>query len=422
MSERLEFYQEEAKSERSTNPWLAMLQDSALADFSRIGFPTRHHEEWKYTALDSFLKQEFKVAKSLKQPLEPIEQDIPADLTVNIVNGELFGLESLRAKLPAGVIIKPLVQALTEHQDKIEPYLGKILPHEHAFQALNTAIMQSGLFIYVPQGINVDETLLITQAQRVEEQAVYLRHLIVVESDSSISIIEDYQGCEEVSYFTNTMTELVAGQNAHVKHYKIQREGKKAYHIGHLAVLQNENSRVDSHSFSIGGKLVRSDVTVRLDAFGARCLMNGIYAPGEGQHIDHHTLVEHRVADCQSEQDYKGILSQHSRAVFNGKVNVAKDAQRTVAKQQNKNILLSANAEVDTKPQLEIFADDVVCTHGATVGQLDEDALFYLATRGIERAEASRYLIHAFAAENLEAVDKPKLALWMKNRLTQQLG
>ncbi|WP_133130331.1 Fe-S cluster assembly protein SufD [Legionella yabuuchiae] len=422
MSEQLEFYQQQAKSKRSTIPWLATLQANALAEFARMGFPMRHHEEWKYTGLDSFLTQEFKVSKSPKLSAKSIEQDIPAELSVAIVDGELLGLEALQAKLPTGVIIKPLAQALHEHQDKVEPYLGQILPHDHAFQALNTAIMQSGLFIYLPKGVEVEQTLLLTHVQQEEQQAVYLRHLVVAESGSRISLIEDYQGSDETSYFTNTMTEIFASQHAHVKHYKIQRESKMAYHIGHLAVLQSAHSRVDSHSFSVGGKLVRSDVTVRLNASKARCLMNGIYAPGEGQHIDHHTLVEHNVSDCQSEQDYKGILSGRARAVFNGKVKVAKDAQHTVAKQQNKNILLSANAEVDTKPQLEIFADDVVCTHGATVGQLDEDALFYLATRGIERSEASRYLVHAFAAENLQLVDQPKLAEWMKKRLTRHLG
>ena len=215
---------------------------------------------------------------------------------------------------------------------------------------------------------------------------------------------------------------MFAAANATVTHYKIQRESKAALHIGHLAISQGASSQVNSHLFSFGGKLVRSDTTFALEAPHAQCFMNGIYAPTAGQHMDHHTRVTHAVAHCSSVQDYKGILSGHSRAVFNGQVIVAKDAQHTSAQQQNKNLLLSVGAEIDTKPQLEIFADDVVCTHGATVGQLDEDALFYLATRGIEPAEASQYLVRAFAAENIRAVTQAPLAEWLSQRLTRQIG
>jgi Fe-S cluster assembly protein SufD len=177
-----------------------------------------------------------------------------------------------------------------------------------------------------------------------------------------------------------------------------------------------------NHSLSLGGKCVRSDLSLYLQEEKAHCLMNAIYAPTDGQHVDHHTTVYHLVPNCSSEQDYKGILNGRARAVFNGKVIVAKDAQHTDAKQQNKNLLLSANAEIDTKPQLEIFADDVLCSHGATVGQLDEEALFYLATRGIDRVEASHYLIHAFAKDNLQLIPHRKLADLMSQLLTQQLG
>jgi Fe-S cluster assembly protein SufD len=343
-------------------------------------------------------------------------------LVINLNNGAIEGLEQLTSQLPTGVIIQPINQALKEHQDKTQPWLGKILSHDNGFQALNTAMMQSGLFIYLPKGVRIEQPILLANWQDKDNQAVYLRHLIIAEDDSHVCIIEDFNGDDESCYFTNVMTEIHASQKAHVQHYKIQRESKLSYHIGHLAVSQSANSQVDSHSFSIGGKLVRSDTTINLNKSLARCSMNGIYAPNEGQHIDHHTQVLHNVPDCNSEQDYKGILSGHSRAVFNGIVKVAKDAQHTVAKQQNKNILLSANAEVDAKPQLEIFADDVICTHGATVGQLDEDALFYLATRGIGRIEASRYLIHAFAAENLRSIGIQELAEWMGKRLTQHLG
>ena len=196
-------------------------------------------------------------------------------------------------------------------------------------------------------------------------------------------------------------------------HYKIQRESKLAYHMGHLAVNQAMDSQLDSHLFSLGGKCVRSDITIGLSEPGAQCLMNGVYVPNDLQHMDHHTLVTHEAPNCRSEQDYKGILNGHSRAVFNGRVVVAKGAQHTQAKQQNKNLLLSIDTEIDTKPQLEIFADDVVCTHGATVGQLDEEAIFYLATRGIGRADATRYLVKAFTVDNLRILANVELATWV---------
>lgn len=423
MSEILDFYQQQQAATGFSNiPWLARLQENALADFARLGFPTRQLEDWKYTAVDSFLQQRFVMDKLGTANVDASQNDVPVGQKIALINGVIAGAEAFAASLPEGVIVQPLAQALLEHPEKIKPHLGAILQQEHGFHALNTAMLQAGLFIYLPEGVCLDEPLLLAHWQDNANQATYIRHVIVAEANSAASIIEDYQGIADCPYFTNTITEIYAAPHAKLQHYKIQREGKQAYHIGHLAVMQAADSQVGSHSFSIGGKLVRSDITIRLHEPRATCLMNGIYAPAEGQHIDHHTLVTHEVPDCLSEQDYKGILTGQSRAVFNGKVVVVKDAQRTLAKQQNKNLLLSAHAEIDTKPQLEIFADDVVCTHGATVGQLDEDALFYLATRGIGRAEASRFLIQAFTTENLRTLANPALATWISKLLTQQLG
>jgi Fe-S cluster assembly protein SufD len=244
----------------------------------------------------------------------------------------------------------------------------------------------------------------------------------VAEKGSQASLIEDYCGEAGQCYYTNTVTEVHLAEKASLTHTKIQRESKLAYHVGHLAVKQAAHSQLDSHLFSLGGQWVRSDLTIHLDEPHASCGMNGMYVPFDGQHMDHHTLVRHQAPDCQSVQDYKGIVSGHARAVFNGRVVVAKDAQHTSAKQQNKNLLLSTNAEIDTKPQLEIFADDVVCTHGATVGQLDEEALFYLATRGIEHEEASRYLMQAFMTDNLRAIPNAKLAAWIGDLFNEQIG
>ncbi|MBA3535534.1 MAG: Fe-S cluster assembly protein SufD [Tatlockia sp.] len=422
MSEALDFYQLKAQEGFSSIPWLAEIQQKGLRELSTYGFPNRHNEEWKYTLVDGFLQHRFDQQTKQLPARMPTDPGMPQGLRLTIQNGQVFVDKAITSQLPAGVIVQSLAEALKEHSDKIKSYLGKALQHEHGFQALNTAMLGTGIFIYLPAGIRVEQPLILSHWQDQNNQALYNRCLIIAEEGSQATIVEDYRGAEDCSYFTNTITELFAATRAKIVHYKIQREGRAAYHIGHLSVQQANSSQFESHSLSLGGKLVRSDLTLRLQEENASCLMNGIYAPTDGQHIDHHTTVYHLVPNCQSEQDYKGILNGRSRAVFNGKVIVAKDAQHTEAKQQNKNVLLSANSEIDTKPQLEIFADDVICTHGATVGQLDEDALFYLATRGIDRHEASKYLIQAFAANNLRLVPDKLFADWMATLLNEQLG
>jgi Fe-S cluster assembly protein SufD len=456
MSDITDFYQQQATDSISDIPWLAQLQQDALTDFARMGFPTRKDEDWKYTSVDGFLKQRFTKAAAISQafsiskaPVIPAQagnhrqsgtkagmdprlrgddrsfgvDSIPVSCTkIPFINGIMTDISYQTSTFPKGVLILPLAQALLSHAEKIKPWLGKILKQEHAFHALNTAMMHCGVLIYLPAGVSLAEPLLLTHWQDQKHQAAWIRHLVIAEAGSCATIIEDYQGDAAIEYFTNTVTEVHAAAGSTLTHYKIQRESKHATHMGHLAVNQATGSQVTSHMFGLGGKLVRSDITFNLQEPQASCFMNGIYAPGEGQHMDQHTLVTHTVPDCNSTQDYKGILTGHSRAVFNGRVVVAKDAQHTVAKQQNKNLLLSVGAEIDTKPQLEIFADDVVCTHGATVGQLEEDALFYLATRGIERAEAIHFLIQAFAAENVQAVTDVHLATWLTGLLNQQTG
>lgn len=421
MNEILDLYQNQAKARSSTIPWLAAMQSDALSALNERGFPTRHDEDWKYTLIDSLVKQPFEVSQ-VQHASVSAASTAPATIQVLIHNGIISDLNALHDQLPAGVIVMPLAAALIAHADLVKSYLGTGLQQEHGFHFLNTAMIQCGLFLYVPKGVCLDEPIVLSHVQDQMNQAVHLRHVVIAGEDSRLTLVEEYRGEADINYFTNTVTEVFAAQKAQVTHYKIQSEGKSACHIGHIAVRQSAHSSFASHSLSLGGKLVRSDLSIYLQEQQAQCLMNGIYAPTEGQHVDHHTTVHHLVPDCQSNQDYKGILSGRSRAVFNGKVIVAKDAQHTNASQQNKNLLLSANAEIDTKPQLEIFADDVLCSHGATVGQLDEEALFYLATRGIGKAEAAHYLIHAFAQDNLSMVPHRDLADWMGRLLTQQLG
>ncbi|CAM2929102.1 Fe-S cluster assembly protein SufD [Legionella worsleiensis] len=422
MNEILSFYQQQANAAKSTTPWLAQMQTQALEHLMHHGFPTRHDEDWKYTVLDSFLKQPFAVPDHGAMIHGKWSANLPVKQQLLIQDGMIINEPEWVKHLPKGVILLPLAQALKIHEDLVQTYLGRALNQEHGFHSLNTALMHSGVFLYIPKGVCIEEPIALIHAQNQDNQAVHLRHVIIAEADSQATVLEQYLGAEERTYLTNTITEVTVGKGASLSHYKIQNESKAAYHMGHIAARLGARSQLLCHSLSLGGKLVRSDIGIYLEEEQAHCLMNGIYAPAEGQHVDHHTTVHHLVPQCSSEQDYKGILTGRSRAVFNGKVIVSKDAQHTNAKQQNKNLLLSANAEIDTKPQLEIFADDVLCSHGATVGQLDEESLFYLATRGIGRQEASKYLIHAFAQDNLRLIQHRDLADWMGQLLTQQLG
>ena len=417
MSDLLDFYTVEGQRLSEDLPQISSLKARALADFTRLGFPTRRDEDWKYTATDAFAKQYFKSMPEIKNTAQKMQHDLPID----VLKLDVLKLDALK-QLPPGVIVLSWADALMTHADKIKPYLGEIAKHTHGYQAQNTAMLRDGLFIYIPQGVCLHEPLLLPYWQVGNNQAHYIRTLIVAEPGSKAVIIEDYQGDAASAYFTNTLTEIQVGATAQITHYKIQRESLLAYHVGELAVRQAQGSCFESHSLSLGGKWVRSDIAITLAQPRAKCLMNGIYATTQDQHVDHHTVVWHDVPDCSSDQDYKGMIAGHSRAVFNGKVVVAVDAQHTEAKQQNKNLLLSASAEIDTKPQLEIFADDVICTHGATVGQLDEEALFYLATRGIPPLEASRYLVQAFVTDNLKKMGSEPLARWMGALLTQHLG
>lgn len=416
MSEVLDFYEAQAKANLSTIPWLAAMQTKALREFKRFGFPTRHHEEWKYTLVDSFLKQHF----AAENPVDVegvIETDVPGAYQLMIQNGQL----QIKGQLPQQISVQSLADALRKDPEKMRIYFEQTMPATHGFQALNTAILNAGLVIHIPAGVKLEQAIVLNYWQDKSAQALHNRLLIIADEGSEATIIESWRGAEDCAYFSNTITEAFLASDAHVTHYKIQREGKAAFHIGHLAVKQAHKTQFDSHSFSFGGKLVRSDSSFYLQEEHAACLLNGLYMPAEGQHIDHHTTVHHLVPSCRSAQDYKGVLTGQSRAVFNGKVVVSKGAQHTEAQQQNKNLLLSPKAEIDTKPQLEIFADDVICSHGATVGQLDEEALFYLATRGIDRQAASHYLIQAFAANNLRLVSDKPLAMWLSELINQQL-
>ncbi|WP_367605971.1 Fe-S cluster assembly protein SufD [Legionella sp. W05-934-2] len=423
MSEVVEFYRQQATNNQTAIDWLARKQQSAIQKLVQGGFPSRRDEDWKYTSTDQWAGHRFSdKPTACEQPMAHSPCPLNTDMVIDVINGEIDVNQLDSFNLPEGVVCLPLRHAAEQYPELVQTYLATILAEEHGFHYLNTAYLKSGLFLYLPEQVQISSPIILRHTNSRLGQNIQLRHVIALSKASQASVVEYYQGAHQVDYFTNSITEVHLAESSILYHYKIQCESKAAYHVGHIAVRQMTNSQYQNHSLSLGGALVRSDLTINLDESQAQCLMNGIYAPGMSQHVDHHTTVFHHVSDCQSRQDYKGILQGDGHGVFNGRVVVSPGAVKTDAQQQNKNLLLSPRAEIDTKPQLEIFADDVVCSHGATVGQLEEDALFYLETRGINRAEASRYLIHAFASENLASVPHSELKDWMTELLNQHLG
>ena len=375
--------------------WVAELKQQAQIDLSRLGFPTRRDEEWKYTRTDALIKHNFEL------------------------NTDSSGLTVKH--IPDGVVVLPIKEALLSHADLIKPYLGQIMQQTHGFHAQSMALFETGFLIYIPENIQATEALHIVHTPVISGKMQCFRHLVIAEASSALKIIETYESDLEAPYLTNTMTEIMLGAYANVSHLKVQREGAGAFHVGEVAVKQSAHSRFESHSLSLGAAMARSDTTVEFVEPHASCLMNGVYMLGNQQHIDHHTTVKHAVPDCISDQDYKGILKDRARAVFNGKVLVSSGASKTEAKQYNKNILLSSEADINTKPELQIFTDDVVCAHGATVGQLDEEAMFYLATRGIDKALAHCYLMRAFLADNLDKMVGSGLDNQLNELITQPM-
>jgi Fe-S cluster assembly protein SufD len=292
-----------------------------------------------------------------------------------------------------------------------------------AFAALNTAFAEDGAYVFVPDGVVLDTPIqLLFISVAAASSMSHPRSLIVLGQGSQAQIVETYVGRSGQAYFTNAVTEVFVGENAVLDHYKVQEEGREAYHVASMHVRASRSSTFSSHSFSLGGGLTRNDAIATLAGEGAECTLNGLYLADGERLVDNHTTIDHVMPHCPSHEIYKGILGGKARAIFNGKIIVRQDAQKTDAKQTNRALLLSDEATINTKPQLEIFADDVKCTHGATVGQLDEDAVFYLRARGLTYLEARDMLIHAFAGDILDRVKIDLLRKALEAELYTQLA
>ena len=410
--------------------WLQALRKQGMARFETLGFPTTKNEDWHFTSVAPIAERSFQL------PTEDVAGD-EADRrgasrrkgdttnsagiavshlerfkfgesdwhTLTFVNGVLSENLSSFVGLGEGVRVTSLARVIKSGAEVVQRNLGRIANFDqHTFTALNTAFIKDGAFIELQPDTVVERPihlLFVSDGDTVSHP----RNLIVAGRHSQAVIIESYVSIRDAEYFTNAVTEIALGEGAHIDHYKIQRESETAFHVGTVQAREARDSNLHSFSFATGGSLARTNIYTALDGDGSTCTLNGLYLTDGTQHIDNQTSIEHIAPNCPSHEVYKGVLDGRSHGVFNGKVYVHPEAQKTDGKQSNNNLLLSPSARVDTKPQLEIFADDVKCTHGATVGRLDEVAMFYLNSRGIGPETARTLLTYAFAADVLETIE-----------------
>jgi Fe-S cluster assembly protein SufD len=357
------------------------IRQRARDRFQAHGFPTTREEEWRFTNVTPIAKANFPIAAPK-------------------ISGH-----NLRA-------------AMERHPELIEKHLGRYASdNANPFVALNTANFEDGMFLHVPKNTTVDEPMWIDFIA-IPGHTTHPRNLIVVDAGSQVRIVERYSGAGR--YFTNAVTEIIVGENATVEHVKLEEESHESFHVATIQVHQSRDSNFKSHNISLGGLLVRNDVNTVLSS-GCEGTLNGLYLTKGNQHVDNHTALDHAAPHAASHELYKGILDGASSVVFNGKIFVRKDAQKTDAKQTNKNLVLSENAVINTKPELQILADDVRCTHGATVGQLDEEALFYLRARGIGQTDARDLLIYAFARDVIDRIGIPSIREYLEKALFESL-
>jgi Fe-S cluster assembly protein SufD len=390
--------------------WLRPIRRAAMARFADLGFPTPRDEDWRFTNVAPIAETAFRLAGAGgavpgQGALAPFAFAGIACHRLVFVNGRFVPGLSAPGSAPAGVRVGSLAEAVRADRGLLEPHLTRYADYHHdAFTALNTAFLADGAFVRIPRGrvLEAPIHLLYVSTGAKVPLVTHPRNLLVADEDCQATIVEDYVSLGEGVSFSNVVTELVVGESAVVSHYLIERENRQAFNVSTLRSQQGRSSSVASHTVLLGGALVRNNVHPVLAGEGGDCLVNGLYLAAGRQHMDNYMKVEHMSPHCGSRQFYHGILDGQSRGVFHGRIIVHKGAQKTDAKQTNRNLLLSEQAQIDTKPQLEIYADDVKCTHGATIGQINPEAIFYLRSRGIGEAAARALLLFAFAGESLQ--------------------
>ena len=403
---------DELAAAASTPQWVQSMRRAAFERFATLGFPTTKNEDWHFTSVSPIAEQEYTLLVSRsgdvrRADLAPFTFRAASWYTMVFVNGRFAPALSDCAKLPAGVRLWDLASAWTKAPDVVDR-IGKLASYDNqAFTALNTAFMLDGAVVQIAKETELDRPihLLYISDATAAKGMMHPRNLILVGRHARATVIESYVSTSDALYFTNAVTEVSVGEGATLRHYKIQREGARAHHVGTIETCQARDSHFVSFSLATGAALSRTNVYTTLDGEGCGATLNGLYMLDGEQHCDHQTQIVHAQPNCFSRELYKGVLDGRSHGVFNGKVYVHPIAQKTDGKQTNRTLLLSNTAHMDTKPQLEIFADDVKCTHGAAVGQIDETALFYLKSRGVPNALARRLLTYAFAADVLETIE-----------------
>jgi Fe-S cluster assembly protein SufD len=401
------------------------IRREAMHSFMQLPIPTFKHEEWKYTNLHKLTKHSFAKSASTITEKALIEPYWIPDLEGNqlvFVNGAFQ--PSLSSIISHEIIIEDLEQAFTQYEEVIKAHFSKHLNiQEEIFTALNTAFAQKGIFIQIPKDKVIAEPIVLYFLTDAREQNTTSQphHLILVEENSQATLVEKYDTLGSFASFNNTIHEIFVGNHAILKHYKIQNDQPSSFYVGTTQVQQASQSVYTNITITLNGSLVRNNLNIRLDGEYTEGNMYGLYMLKEESLVDNHTVVDHLKPHCLSNELYKGIMQDRSVGVFNGKIFVRQDAQKTNAYQQNRNVLLSENASVNTKPQLEIWADDVKCSHGATTGSLDETSLFYLRSRGIPEKEAKALLVNAFAHEITEKIDIEALKVYLEAKILERL-
>jgi Fe-S cluster assembly protein SufD len=416
--------------QRSGRESLVRARENALHRFLSLGFPTTRDEEWRFTSVAPIAERAFTLAaptwEARADEVDPFRLGGAPAAELVFINGHYVPALSRQGALPRGSRVESLTSPIPLG-DECDAHLGQIAAFDrHPFVALNTAFLDDGAFVRLPDRAVLEQPIhllfLATGEANGRSIMAHPRVLVVLGANSQASIVETYAGPRGAQYFTNAVTEIVLGDHAVLDHYTLQHESTGAYHVGSIHVQARRNATCGMHAINLGGALVRNDVMAVLNGEGAECTLNGLYVADDTRLVDNHTTIDHAQPHCASRELYKGILAHRARGIFNGKIIVRPDAQKTDAKQTNRALLLSEDAQINTKPQLEIFANDVKCTHGAAVGQLDDEALFYLRSRGLSDATARRLLIHAFTAEVLNRLPLAAVRAGVEDRLQQQLA
>jgi Fe-S cluster assembly protein SufD len=418
----------EAQLAGSSPAWLAPVRRAAIERFAELGFPTRKNEAWKYTSVSEIAKASLDPEPSARDGIsrDEIRALLGGDILAGVFvfeNGRFAPELSSDDALPTGVEIEGLAGALDKHPELVRPLLDRADPLDRPFAALNGAFQRDGAFVRVTAGATPQRPiqLLFVASPGASGRVANPRNIILVDRGAKAAVMLRYESlCKDI-YWTNAMTQVLLEDNAELDLVTIQSESDTAYHFSSLDVRQERDSRFRSHHISLGGALARSEIYARLDAPGVDCALNGLFLVDGEQHVDSQTTVDHASPHGTSRELYKGILSGHSRGVFNGSVLVRPDAQKTNAQQFNPNLLISDGAQINTKPTLDISADDVKCTHGSTVGRLDEDALFYLRTRGLNERSARQMLTVAFASEIARAIPQDSLRAQVEQLVSAKL-